>query len=218
MEELPPSLDAAAEAAEAGEFLAPEDRRLPRTYFGRSRGALLVLGLVGLAAFFLPWVEMTAPEIASYSGFDLARGRAGWLWGGAVGWFILVPLVWTRRTIYKMRGVRVISAFFAALTLAEIVMMLLLPPRGHRLVPFEFHWGVGFWLSGIASVLGVIAAIRFGGRLDDIPALPWEDRNAHDVGEPGQSPAAASTTVGQPTRRVAAANTTVGRGGDEPLH
>jgi len=182
MEELPPSLDAAVEAAEAGELLAPEDRRLPWTYFGRSRGALLVLGVLGLVAFFLPWVEMSAPEIASYSGFDLARGRAGWLWGGAVGWFILLPLVWTRRTIYKMRGVRVICAVFAAMTLAEVTMMLLLPPRGHRLVPFEFHWGTGFWLSAIASVLGVIAAARFGGRLDDIPALPWEDQ-----GGPGRA-------------------------------
>jgi len=175
MQDLPPSLDALEEEAASGEYVPPEDRELSRYYFGRGRGALLVLGVLGLAAFFLPWVNMTAPEIASYSAFDLARGRAGWLWGGAVGWFILLPLVWTRRSVARMRGVRIICAVFAAMTLVEVLMMVALPPRGGRLYPIEFHWGLGLYASGVISALGVAVAARFGGRVDDLPAVPWRD-------------------------------------------
>src|SRR5688572_31075404 len=63
---------------------------------------------------FRSWVVLRIPEELTLSGFDLARGRAGWLWGGAVAWFILLPLVWTRRSIAKMRGVRIICCLFAA--------------------------------------------------------------------------------------------------------
>src|SRR6201996_8793141 len=105
MENLPPSFDAAAAEHEAGELVLPEQRILPWNYFGRMRGALLVIALVGLGAFFMPWVELRMPEMDVRSGFDLARGRAGWLWGGAAGWLVMLPLVWTRRTITRMRGV-----------------------------------------------------------------------------------------------------------------
>jgi hypothetical protein len=185
MHELPPSLDALEEEAARGEYVPPEDRLLPRWYFGRGRGALLLLGILGLVAFFLPWVAMTQPEIASYSAFELARGRAGWLWGGAVGWFILLPLVWTRRTITEMRGVRIICAVFAGMTLVEVLMMVGLPPQGNRLVPIEYHWGIGLYLSGLAAALGVIAAARFGGRIDDLPAVPWRDRKGVERTETG---------------------------------
>jgi hypothetical protein len=175
MNELPPSLDVLEEEAARGEYVAPAERELPRYYFRRGRGALLVIGVLGLAAFFLPWVRMTSPEIASYSAFDLARGRAGWLWGGAVGWFILLPLVWTRRSVARMRGVRVICAVFAAMTLVEVLMMVALPPRSNRLYPVEFEWGFGLYASAIVSALGVAVAARFGGRADDLPAVPWRD-------------------------------------------
>jgi hypothetical protein len=124
---------------------------------------------------------MTQPELASYSAFDLARGRAGWLWGGAVGWFILVPLVWTRRSIARMRGVRIICGVFAGMTLVEVGMMVLLPARGSRLVPIEYSWGVGLYASALLSLLGIWAGARFGGRIDDLPAVSWRDTkgNAH---------------------------------------
>jgi hypothetical protein len=175
MEELPPSLEALAEEVASGNVVPPEERPLPRTYFGRGRGALLVLGLLGLAFFFAPWVEMTRPEIASYSGFELARGRAGWLWGGAAAWFILVPLVWTRRSVARMRGVRIICCLFAAMTLGEVAVMMALPPRGSRYLSFEFHWGWGIYASGLVSLLALYFAARFGGRIDDLPAAPWKD-------------------------------------------
>jgi hypothetical protein len=176
MEDLPPSLDVLEEEAARGEYVPAEERTLPQKYLGRSKGPLLVLCVLGLLAFFAPWVEMRAPEIASYSAFDLARGRAGWLWGGAVGWFILAPLVWTRRSIARMRGVRVICALFASLTLVEALMLVLLPPQNRRLVPIEYAWGWGLYASAAISALGIFFAARFGGRVDDLPATPWQDK------------------------------------------
>ncbi len=172
---LPPSLDAMADEVEEGQVTPPEHRELPWSYFGRGRGALLVLAVLGLVAFCLPWVVLTAPSDVSMSGFDLARGRAGWLWGGAVGWFIMLPLVWTRRTIAKMRGVRIVTVAFAALTLIEVGMMLSLPPQSSRLRPVELAWGFGIYMSAAVSLAAIAVAARFGGRIDDLPAMPWRD-------------------------------------------
>ena len=61
MSQLPPSLDALEEEAEAGPLTFPENQPLPSSYMGRGRGALLALSALGIFAFFLPWVELTAP-------------------------------------------------------------------------------------------------------------------------------------------------------------
>jgi hypothetical protein len=175
LDELPPSLEALAEEAASGEIVPPHERTLPSTFFGRGRGALLLIGVLGIAFFFMPWVVMTKPDLTSFSGFDLARGRAGWLWGGAVAWFILIPLVWTRRSIARMRGVRIICAMFAAMTLGEVVMLMSLPPRSSRYLSVEFHWGFGLYGSAIVSLLGILLSARFGGRIDDLPSVPWKD-------------------------------------------
>jgi hypothetical protein len=168
MEKLPPSFEVAQEEAAELDRIPLEDRRLPWSFVGRGRGALLGLSALGLFAFFMPWVVMTKPELAALSGFDLARGRAGWLWGGAVGWFMMLPLVWTRRTIMQMRGVRIITALFAALTLGEVLMLLALPPQGGGRVPIAFSWGWGLQASLAISVLAVFCAARLGGRIDDL--------------------------------------------------
>ncbi len=176
MDKLPPSQEVLEAEALAGEITPPEHRDLGWGYFGRGRGLLIGLCVLGLFAFFAPWVELRAPEQIVASGFDLARGRAGWLWGGAVGWFTMIPLVWTRRTIAKMRGVRIICVLFAALTLAEVAMMLSLPPQSSRLRPVDLSWGWGIYASGILSLVAALVASRFGGRVDDLPATPF--RNA----------------------------------------
>lgn len=171
MSELPPTQEALEEAAIRGELDPPEDCTLPWTFWGRGRGSLLLCGLCGLASFFAPWVEFSRPEEILVSGYDLARTNAGWLWGGAVGWFVTLPLVFTRRTVMRMRGVRAITAAFAAMTLGEVLMLLFVPPAQSRLVPFEFRFAWGLFGSGLTSLIGVFFALRLGGSLRDLSDL-----------------------------------------------
>ena len=177
MSQLPPSLDALEDEAEQGQLTFPEHQPLPVTYMGRGRGVLLALAALGLFAFFLPWVELTAPESVVYSAFDLARGRAGFLWGGATAWLVLIPLVITRRTIARMRGVRIVTVMFAAMTLTEAMMLWLMPPH-HGLTPLEVHFRYGLYVSGAISLLGMLAAARFGGSLENLPKFLLDRREA----------------------------------------
>jgi hypothetical protein len=171
-ERLPPSADALAEEPPTFPTL-PEDELLPWTYLGRGRGALLALSLLGIALFFSPWVVIEIPEEAVRSGFDLARGRAGWLWGGVTGLFILVPLVLSRRTIHKLRGARPIAVAFSAMTLGEVVMLISMPPPARR-VPLELHFAWGLYASGIVSLACTLVAIWLGGALPPLPARSAE--------------------------------------------
>jgi hypothetical protein len=171
MENLPQSLDVAADELEAGELVLPEQRPLPWNYFGRNRGALLLIALLGLATFFAPWVELRMPDMSVRSGFDLARGRAGWLWGGAAGWLVMLPLVWTRRTIHRLRGVRFVTAMFAAMTLIEAGILLSMPPRAQHHVPLEIVWRWGIYASLGTSLLGIVTALRLGGKLANLPRI-----------------------------------------------
>lgn len=175
MSQLPPSLDALEDEAEEGKITFPEDQPLPTTYMGSGRGALIALSLAGLVAFFLPWVELNAPEQAVYSAFDLARGRAGFLWGGATAWLVMIPLVITRRTINRMRGVRIVTAMFAAMTLTEALMLWLMPPHRGK-TPLELHFRYGLFLSAAISIAGVAVAARFGGSLDKLPKFLLDTR------------------------------------------
>lgn len=171
MENLPESLDVAADELEAGEIVLPEQRRLPWNYFGRNRGALLLIALLGLGLFFAPWVELRMPEFSVRSGFDLARGRAGWLWGGAAGWLVTLPLVWTRRTIQRLRGVRLVTTLFAAMTLIEAGMLLSTPPQSRHGLPLEIVWRWGIYASLLTSIAGIATALRLGGTLQDLPRI-----------------------------------------------
>ncbi len=180
LEKLPPShealLEEALEAAEAGvmppEPIAAVDYPLPWTFTRRSRLALVLLGVAGIAAFFAPWVSVVKPDIALLSGFDLARGRAGWLWSGLAGWLTLIPLVASRRTVNQMRGVRAVCALFASMTLVETVMLLARPPQSHPRVPVEIHWQWGLYTSLGVAALAVLFSLRFGGKADDLRDLP----------------------------------------------
>jgi hypothetical protein len=171
MENLPPSFDAAADEFEAGEVVLPEQRPLPWNYFGRMRGALLVIAVIGLLLFFAPWVELRMPDLDVRSGFDLARGRAGWLWGGAAAWLVTLPLVWTRRTIHRMRGVRLVTVLLAAMTLVEVGTLLSVPPHAQHHVPLQIVWRWGIYASLVTSLAGVAAALRLGGNLSDLPRI-----------------------------------------------
>jgi hypothetical protein len=168
---LPPSLDVLSDQAARGEPVSPEDVRLPLTFWRRGRGALFALSCAGLALFFSPWVEITSPRTVTLSGFDLARGTAGWLWGGALGYFLLVPLVLSRRSVWQLRGARVIATVFAAMTLVEVAMLALVPPAQHRLVKVVFELDWGLYASGLVSVLATAISVRLGGGLRDMRDL-----------------------------------------------
>lgn len=147
----------------------PHLEALPPFFMGRGRGALLGFCLLGLGAFFLPWVHMSAPDVQVLSGVDLAR-RAGWIWSAAVGWFVLLPLVLTRRSIDKMRGARIAAAMLSAIPAVTASVLMLFPPKS-KLVPLAFQWGVGIQASLVLGVVATLVAIRFGGTIDDLPVM-----------------------------------------------
>jgi hypothetical protein len=146
----------------------PHWEPLAFTYLGRGRGPLAVLSLLGLVAFFSPWVDVTLPDIVTYTGFDLAH-RLGWAWAAGVAWFVLLPLVLTRRSIMQMRGARVAAAFLAAIPGTTAVLLLAHPPHGMHGVPLRFTFGWGLHGTWLFSAAALAAGIFFGGRLDDIP-------------------------------------------------
>lgn len=172
LKNLPLSLDGRAEMLIDAAVDPPEDVKLPVWYWGRSRGALTLLSGLGIGLFFSPWVSIERPDPVELSGYDLAVSTAPFLWGGAVGWFILAALVLSRRSVHEMRGVRAIATLFCALTAGEVGLFLLRPPTGHAYFSSGLSYEWGFFLSGVVAVLGMFFAVRFGGSLQDLRDLP----------------------------------------------
>ncbi len=164
LDRLPPSLDVVEEQAAEWERNPPEDQARPWLDLSHGRGWLLGIAVCSLLCFSLaPWVDMTSPTTATRSGYSLARGAIGWLWGGAVAWLVSVALVLSRRTLRQMRGIRPILMLFAAMTASEIVMLVWLSPRNSGQVRYVYEWGWGLYASLGLSLAGVVAALRFGG-------------------------------------------------------
>lgn len=174
MERLPLSLDAQAEQ-DARPYVPPEYRRLSPWFWRRGRGVVAALALCGLGLFFAPWVHLTHADEVTLRGFDLARGNATWLWGGAVGWFLSVPLVLSRRSVVDLRGIRVIAATFAAMTLVEVGFLLVRPPAEHGYFSYGLAYAWGLYASGVVSLVAVVAALRLGGRVEDLRDLPPDE-------------------------------------------
>jgi hypothetical protein len=130
----------------------------------------------------------------TYSAFDLARGRAGWLWGGATAWLVMIPLVLSRRTINRMRGVRIVTVMFASMTLIEAIMLWVLPPR-RGMTPLDLHFRYGLFLSGAISLVGMVVAARFGGRLDNLPKFLLDTRPPEGGTEPVSDESSAGRTL-----------------------
>lgn len=168
IEKLPPSYEERVAQAADLAATAPEDRRVAWWYYKRGRGALIVVAIAGLCAFFMPWIHLYKPDEFTFTGYHLARARGGWFFGGAVGWFVMIPLVFTRRTVYKMRGVRIVTATFAGMSAVEAAMLLLMPPRGTRYRVLDFEWGTGLYLTLALGLIGIALGARFGGRIEDI--------------------------------------------------
>jgi hypothetical protein len=181
LHQLPPSAETLLEREAELQQVPLEWQK--RSWFDlrRGRGLLILIAVLGLVGFFRPWFILRKPELVELSGYTIARHFAGWVWAGAVGWFVLIALVLTRRTIAGLRGVRVITAFFASLTLAEILVLANVSPTSKLRVPVEFGWTYGLWWSALASTFGVIVAIGLGG------ALPRRTDNQEN--EPSKDPA-----------------------------
>jgi hypothetical protein len=150
------------------EPLPPHMETLPWTYAGRGRALLLALAVAGLAAFFTPWVRETAPDLRTMSGFEFAQ-KLGWMWAPAVAWFVMIPLVLSRRSIYRMRGARVAVGFLAGIVITTIAVRLLFTPQASLFRPVRFEWAWGLYASGVLGLAALGAALRFGGPLADIP-------------------------------------------------
>jgi hypothetical protein len=145
----------------------PEHERLPLLAFGRGRGLLAAIALAGLAAFFLPWVRETLPDVVTFSGGDLAR-RLGWVWAAGIAWFVLLPTVLSRRTIIQMRGARVAASFLSAIPGVTAGVLLARPPHGSHGVPVRLTFELGAYATLVLSLAAVGVAVVLGGRTDRI--------------------------------------------------
>jgi hypothetical protein len=184
LESLGPSADALAELPELG----PEDRPLPWHSLGAFRGLSLAGALLGLYAFCTPWFELAHPEDIGLSGLDLAKGNAPWLWGGAIGFFLLIPLLASRRTLNELSRIRVIATTFAVMTACEVVVLALKPPLEASYFRAELSYLPGFYASGALSLVTAIACVWLG----RVPASL----------RPGAASAAARAQLGDPRARA----------------
>jgi len=167
-EKLPPSAEAAA-LEDDGIPVEPHHEPLPHADLRRGKGAIVALGVVGLALFFLPWVRMTLPQIESFTGFELAR-RLGWSWGAAVSWVVLVPTVLSRRSIAQLRGARVAATFLSLVPAVTVCLLIARPPHS-ALVPVQFAWGWPMYVTLAVSLASSIVSLRLGGRIDDLAVM-----------------------------------------------
>jgi hypothetical protein len=148
----------------------PEWEPLPWTYWRRGRAALTGFALAGAVAFFLPWIHQTAPDLVTLSGFDIAR-RVGWIWACLVSWGMLLPTVLSRRSVATMRGARAATGLFVGIPAVSALVLLLRPPRPPANIhfPFAIHFGLGLYATLALAIVALPFAVRFGGRLDDLP-------------------------------------------------
>jgi hypothetical protein len=165
--ELPESHEA-QHLHEVVEPAAPEDERLPLNYLGRGRGMLLMIAVAGLATFFAPWYHESTPETLTWTGFEFAR-RLPWIWAGGVAWFVMLPLVASRRTVRQMRGARVAVGFLAAMVATTVLARLTVPVAEFKLVVLRYSWGWGLYCAGFLSIVAFALATRFGGSVEDMP-------------------------------------------------
>lgn len=172
------ALPAAEEADDAdeqgvvrdGEKAAADEKRLPFTFLGLGRGPLIVISLLGLVAFFLPWVHTFTPDKRVFTGADIAQ-RTGLTWAAFAAWFTMVPLVLSRRTVRSMQGARLIVAMLGAIPALVASVLLFNPPKSAEArgltIALRFEWDGAIYatvaLGVLAAALGVL---KFGGSSD----------------------------------------------------
>lgn len=150
------------------EVLPPEMEQLPWSYLGRGRGLLALIAVMGLGAFFLPWMQETAPELREWTGLRFAE-RLSWMWAPFASWFVLVPLVLSRRSIHAMRGARFAVGLMALIVVMTVIMRIVVVPQSTRFMPVRFEWSYGLWVTLGLGVAALVCAVRFGGSSVDMP-------------------------------------------------
>jgi len=163
---LPPPT-ASLDDDEPFEVLPPELEQLPWSYMGRGRGVLTAVAVLGLGAFFLPWMQESAPELRVWTGLRFAE-RLSWMWAPFVSWFVLVPLVLSRRSIHAMRGARFAVALMALIVVMTVIMRVTIVPQSSRLLPVRFEWSYGLWVTLALGIVALVFAVRFGGSSVDM--------------------------------------------------
>lgn len=158
----------------------PDEETLPWTYWRRGRGAMLLISVLGLAAFFLPWVKQLAPEHRVMNGPQVAS-YLGWMWAPFVSWLVMIPLVLSRRSVYRMRGARVAAAFLAAMSFVTVAVRVAFPPERRGLDPLILEWDYGLYVTGAISLVGIAVALTLGGRIDDLTAQKNVERRPDET-------------------------------------
>ena len=167
---LGPSREAVEADAARWERGSPEDERRAFHDPGRGRGVLAGVALASLGVFGLaPWVSVTAPYTAVRSGYSLAQGPLGFLWGGAVAWLVCFGLGLSRRSIRQMRAARPLLMAAAGMTGSEVLVLLVMSPTGAREVPVAYEWQWGLYAALALSALGGAVASRVGGAVPPEP-------------------------------------------------
>ena len=156
---------AAHPISDDGITVDPIEEVLPFGDFRRGRGALAIVAVLGGFFFLMPWFKTTLPDVATYTGFDVARA-IGWTWGAGIAWVVLLATVLSRRTIFHMRGARVATAFLSAFPAITAASFLWNPPVAGARVPVHFTFGWGLYAVIAAGIAGVLFSLRFGGRVD----------------------------------------------------
>ncbi|NUP14484.1 MAG: hypothetical protein HOW73_51295 [Polyangiaceae bacterium] len=176
LEELPKAKVVGGEVEE----IPPDEEILPWTYTGRGRGPLVLVALLGVAAFFLPWVKETAPERIVMSGPQIAS-HLGWMWAPLVAWLVMIPLVLSRRNVFRMRGARVAVGFLAGMSLMTIVVRMAFKPAPNALDPHIIDWAIGMYVTGVLSVVAIALSFVFGGRIDDLTSKKKHHRSGEET-------------------------------------
>jgi hypothetical protein len=140
----------------------PELRPFPFLFLGSRRGGTLAGALATLSLFWAPWVRLERPDLIELSGSDLARAGAPWLWAGALGCFVVIPLLLSRRTIRQLLGVRAITIAFALMTTVETVLLVTRPPIEAHYFSAHLSYGWGLWCSLLSSLATAVVALGLG--------------------------------------------------------
>lgn len=141
---------------------APESEIVGWLDWSKGRGVVIVAAILGVACFFLPWAVQTSPDVATYTGRQLAKGTP-FFYMSLAAFFVLVPMVLSRRTILKMVGARLACFAIGAMPAMQAALLLKRPTHFVRSgIAFDMSWGYGLYATLALSIVAAIGALRLG--------------------------------------------------------